>query len=331
MSNTISILDANTIEIHYWLKDGSHSMDANVFNKCEYELLGIIKEISSALKVQIEIETMPLGQGGLKAWLKCHEIKGNQVILSVVLFLCTEIAFTPITTSLEYLTNKVLEYIFEDPEIKALEKEKKKEELKYDIAKLKRQTRLLTDSINENKIKKKKSNYFESASKCKKIDKITISITDTYKESHSIPKEVMSKDFPLYIMTSDELEPDNDEQAIIEIVSPVLKKGKYMWVGIYNGNVIQFKMKSNEFKTLVQTGQVPFKNGSSIQCHLVTKKKINSEGEVIITGYEVMAVDSYFMNDTPIETPEGKRRRQKRTMEKKHQQLNLFEEDFSSG
>ena len=63
----------------------------------------------------------------------------------------------------------------------------------------------------------------------------------------------------------------------------------------------------------------------------MTKKKINSEGEVIITGYEVMAVDSYFMNDTPIETPEGKRRRQKRTMEKKHQQLNLFEEDFSSG
>ena len=31
-------------------------------------------------------------------------------------------------------------------------------------------------------------------------------------------------DFPNYIMTSDEIEPDNDENAIIEIVSPVLKK-----------------------------------------------------------------------------------------------------------
>ena len=39
MGNTISILDTNTIEIHYWLKDGSHSMDANVFKICEYELL----------------------------------------------------------------------------------------------------------------------------------------------------------------------------------------------------------------------------------------------------------------------------------------------------
>ena len=53
----------------------------------------------------------------------------------------------------------------------------------------------------------------------------------------------------------------------------VLKKGKYKWSGIYNGEVIQFTMKSNEFKTLVQTGQIVFKNGSSINCHLLTHKK----------------------------------------------------------
>ena len=326
MGNTISILNANTIELHYWLKDGSHSMDANVFNKCEYELLGIIKEISSTLKVQIEVETMPLGEGGVKAWLKCHEITGNQIILSVVLFLCTNVVGTPITTTLDYLTRKALDYVFEDPEIKALEKEKKKEELKYDIAKLKHQTQLLCASINENKIKKRKSNYFEEASKCKKIEKISVSITDNYKADCFNCKDILATDFPLYIMTSDEIEPDNDEQAIIEIVSPVLKKGKYMWVGIYNGNVIQFKMKSNEFKVLVQTGQIPFKNGSSIQCHLVTNKKISSEGEIKITGYEVIAVDKFFINETPIETPEGKRRRRKREMEKKYPQLNLFDE-----
>jgi hypothetical protein len=326
MSSSISILDANTIEIHYWLKDGTHSMDANVFNKCEYELLGIIKEVSSALKVQIQVETMPIGEGGLKAWLKCHEVTGNQVILSIVLFLCTEIVFTPVTTTLDYITTKVLEYIFEDPEIKALENEKKKEELKLDIAKLKRQTLLLCDTISENKVKKRKSNFYEAANKCKKIEKITFSVTDTYKTNNLNSKDVLAKDFPLFIMTSDVIEPDNDEQAIIEIVSPVLKKGKYMWVGIYNGIVIQFKMKSNEFKTLVQTGQIPFKNGSSIQCHLMTNKKINNEGEIIITGYEVIAVDKYFMNDTPIETPEGKRRRQKLEIEKRHKQLHLFDD-----
>lgn len=39
-----------------------------------------------------------------------------------------------------------------------------------------------------------------------------------------------------------------------------------------NGKVISFTMKSNEFKTLVQTGKVLFKNGSSINCHLITHK-----------------------------------------------------------
>lgn len=37
MNNTLSILDANTIELHYWFKDNSHSMDAYVFNQCERE------------------------------------------------------------------------------------------------------------------------------------------------------------------------------------------------------------------------------------------------------------------------------------------------------
>ena len=90
-----------------------------------------------------------------------------------------------------------------------------------------------------------------------------------------------------------------------------LKKGKYQWLGIYNGTVIQFKMKSNEFKNMVLTGQVPFKNGSSIICLLLTSKKIDNQGNEKVTGYEVLEVYNYFENEAPIETPEGKRRRQK--------------------
>ena len=122
-----------------------------------------------------------------------------------------------------------------------------------------------------------------------------------------------------FIMTSDDLEPQCDENATIEIISPVLKKGKYQWLGIYNGTVIQFKMKSNEFKNMVLTGQVPFKNGSSIICLLLTSEKV--------TGYEVLEVYNYFENEAPIETPEGKRRRQKEETERS--QMSLFtEEDY---
>ena len=38
------ILNENTIELHYWFNDDSHTMNAIVFNKCEYEFLGIVKE-----------------------------------------------------------------------------------------------------------------------------------------------------------------------------------------------------------------------------------------------------------------------------------------------
>lgn len=45
MVNT-SVLSWNTIELHYWFNDDSHTMNAVVFNKCEYEFLGIAKVIA---------------------------------------------------------------------------------------------------------------------------------------------------------------------------------------------------------------------------------------------------------------------------------------------
>ena len=124
-------------------------------------------------------------------------------------------------------------------------------------------------------------------------------------------------------LASDELEPKQIDEAIIEIVSPVLKKGKYKWTGIYNGEVIQFVLKSNEFKTLVQTGQVSFKNGTSMKCQLIVKRKLDAEGNEKITGYEVPFVEATFENNSPIETPEGKRKRQQK--EADDRQLKLFE------
>ena len=230
---------------------------------------------------------------------------------------------TPLKITLEHVTREVLERVFEDPEIKKLEEEKKKAELEFEITTIKSETEILCKNIDENKLQKKRSNYYETASQCKKLEKITITATDATKGKKYVSRDVVSKDFPLYIMTSDDLDPDKDENAIIEIISPVLKKGKYQWLGIYQGEVIQFKMKSNEFKTLVLTGQVPFKNGSSITCLLVRNKKIDSNGEVKITGYEVLEVYNFFENDTPIETPEGGRRRQRKETEKK--QLSLFD------
>lgn len=118
------------------------------------------------------------------------------------------------------------------------------------------------------------------------------------------------------------MRPVEVEEAVIEVIAPVLKKGNYKWIGIYQGEPISFSMKSDEFKALVQNGQVEFKNGSSINCHIQIKRKINSEGLVMNVGYEVMRVNNYFENEHPIETKEGKHHRQIKEAQKA--QLKLF-------
>lgn len=320
-----SVLNWNTIELHYWFNDGSLRLNAVVFNKCEYEFLGIAKEIAQKLKVDLEIETEPLGEGGLRSWFKFKAKDKDSIKVGVILYIITTLLGTPLTTTIDELTRMAIQSAFESEEVKQLKEHKEVAELKLDIAKIETETKRLSRSIDENVVKKKRSNYYENVSSCNKITKVTIGITDDFKKKIYLKREVVKADFPNYIMTSDDLEPDSDENAVIEIISPVLKKGKYKWSGIYNGEVIQFTMKSNEFKTLVQTGQVLFKNGSSINCHLLTHKKVNAEGEVKISGYEVILVNHYFENDKPVETPEGKRNRQ--IKEAESNQLTLFDYD----
>lgn len=318
----IPIFKGNTIEFHYWFNDDSHTMNAIVFNKCEYEFLGIVKEIAQKLKIELDVETAPLQEGGLRSCFMFSSKDKNTLKVGVMLYLVTNVFGTPLTTTIEELTRMAIQSVFESEEVKLLKEQKQIAELKYDIAKIEAETEKLARCIDENIVKKKRSNYYESLSTCNKINKVSVSITDSTKSNSYYQKEVNKNEFLNYIMTSDDTEPDNDENAIIEIISPVLKKGKYKWTGIYNGDAIIFKMKSNEFKTLVQTGQIQFKNGSSIDCHLVTNKKINAEGEVYVSSYEVVLVNNYFENDKPIETPEGRRKRQKREAEL--QQLSLF-------
>ena len=123
MNSNISILDANTIELHYWLKgENTYAMNAYVFNRCEYEFLGILEELSTNLKVKIEVEVEPLGFGGLRTWFKVNGITGQKIKKTLVMHLLTVIMLSPITVPWEFIINKVLEELFEDPEIKALKK-----------------------------------------------------------------------------------------------------------------------------------------------------------------------------------------------------------------
>jgi len=321
MDNKISIIDGNKVEVHYWFSDNTHLMNAYIQNRCEYELLGILKEISNTFNIEIIVDTELLDNGGLRRWFRIaskEENKKATITTALITALLTTIIITPLSTSISKLTEKAFEKIFEDPEVKDLEKEK----LKLEIEKLKQETGYNIQSLDRNNvIKKKKSNFYYSLEKYHKIDKVTFSITDNNKTTIE-EKTVLRKSFKEFILVSDELEPENYDDVIIEIISPVLKKGNYKWMGIYKGDSVPFSMKSKEFKELVQQGQVQFKNGTSINCSLTIKKKIDNEGLEKITNIEVNRVNHYFENDKPIETSEGRTHRKKNEADK--QQLKLF-------
>lgn len=320
MNDTLrkSILSGNTLELHYWFEDNTHSMDAVIQNKCEYELLGILKEISTVFEVEIKIETEPLAEGGLRRWFKVisqEENKKATITTAIIVALVTVILTTPVSK----ISDKLIDKIFEDKELKELEKEK----LKLEIKKLKQETDKNYQLLNHNiSIKKRKSNFYESLEKCNKVAQVSFSMENGLKELVAEEKFVSRKTFKEFILVSDDLKPLEIENAVIEIISPVLKKGTYKWMGIYNGSTVQFNMKSTEFKTLVQSGSIEFKNGSSINCFLQIRRKVDNEGLEKIVGYDVLRVNHYFENDKPIETPEGKHYRQKEESNK--QQLSFW-------
>lgn len=296
-NKTFSYLNGNTLELHYWLKNQSHSMDAFVQNKCEHELLSIIDEIARRFNSNVIIETEPFGEGGLRRWFTVVSgIENNKGVITTALIvaLATGIVVTPISTAFSEIAKTFIERVFEDDEFKALTKEKLKLEIDY----LKLDIELKIEQLSESKtITNRRSNFYLALKKYPKTDKISFSIENHKKQPLQKELNVNREDFDDYIIFSDDLEPIIDENAVIEIISPILKKGNYKWRGIYRGKILFFNMKSNEFKTLVQTGKIEFKNGSTINCILVIKRKLNSDGEEVITGYDVIDVNENSENN----------------------------------
>ena len=313
------IATGNVLELHYWLKDNSHTMDAFVENKCEYEILALIREIANTYSLKILIETEPTAEGGLRKWftiISKEENKKGTITTAIIVALLTVLLTTPIAK----VTEKLIDNLFEDKELNEMEKEK----LRLEIDKLKDEAAKRNSKIeNNNLIKKRKSNFYETLDNYSKVEKISFVQTNDDKEKTSTEKTISKNEFKNFILVSDDLEPIIIESAIIEIISPVLKKGKYKWMGYFSGEPIIFNMQSNEFKTLVQNAEIEFKNGSSINCLLQIRRKIDNEGVEKIVGYDVVMVNHYFENDKPIETKEGKRHRQIKEAEKN--QINLFE------
>ena len=183
----VNLTEINTLELHYWFADKTHTMNAIVQNKCEYEFLGILKEIAKTFDAEIIIETEAFGEGGMLRKFNIFSLKSDNqsaLKLTIVSALALGIFVTPLTTSILKTTEHIIDKIFEDEELKTLEKNKLVSETEKDKAeteKIKAETENLKldaeskrQKLSENTIiKKKKSNFYEELDKYPKVNQFS--------------------------------------------------------------------------------------------------------------------------------------------------------------
>lgn len=318
---------SNKFEIHYFLKDGSHSMDALVKNKCEAEFLAVAYEIINILDLDIILNAEALREGGIKDFfnflIKETSYAEKIATLTLVLMLVqTTISLIPKANT--KIANK------QNEELMQLSIEEKK----LNIQKLKNE--LSNDNVSEQtiesskmvinkspKIVTRRSNFYKTLLHNQEVAQLGFSILN--KDYEPLGREVIvsSADFVSFVQRTNKLPVEIDEDARIEIVAPVLREGKAKWKGIYNEEPISFFMDDKIYKDGVLAKRISFKNGDVIICVLEIHKEINEVGEIVITKYSVQAVLDKGDNGNLIETSSGKQyRRAKKTQ---NSQRELFD------
>ena len=309
------------LQFHYWFSDKSHTMDALIHNKCERELLELTKAVAKICGVNVKMETEPSGKGGLKSWLTITAKSPKKTAPAKIALVNTVVATcvaTPGQTSMSEIGNALLDSLAEK-----VSEEAGKEQLQKDIHALKIEFANLLPLLDQSSVvKKRRSTFYDLLRKYQKVKSISVALTDETKKPITEEQLVAREEFKVFIVSSNTVAPQVVENAEIEIISPVLMKGKHKWRGMYKGEPISFVMKSDDFMTLVQSGKVEFKSGSTIACTLQIEKKINGVGVERIMGYNILGVGSYSENGKTIETPEAKQKQKQAVVSKR--QLDLF-------
>lgn len=294
------------VGLHYYFDDDSHLMDAVIRHRCEGELLKIMGSISHALKIPFTPQTEAYSEGGLvEIWTFAQN---NPYILGVFSGVLINVLSNIINTDRE-LANLQKESLQLEIQEKKLKLYKLKKEIESGDPKIQ-------DAISENliflinkdyRVIKARSDFYKNLVHYPKISKISGQVLNANRKPISSPEIVEKDQFKNFILSTDELPPVIDEDANIEVVAPVLKKGKFKWKGIYDGTQIEFYMRDKEFKQSIFNQEVLFTNGVSLLCVLKISKKMNEAGEIYISNYSVLTVVSYKLGNDLKETLQGKR------------------------
>lgn len=256
-------------QVHYYFDDESHSMNAFVRNRAEKDLLEAVKRVLELTEISSEIETEAYNEGGLVETL-------NLVVPSlsaVVIFLSPAI-------------NEILKYHFtksktddaiKEETLKNLQLDNAMKELDYDSK--------LVKALEDKVVRRHVSNYYSRINGYEKVEKVGFKNLSARTDEIVISRSKF-KDFILV----DDKTVTEDDDAVIEIISPVLKEGTFNWRGTYKEDRIDFSMGDSKFKAEVINGQHQFANGFEMSCQLQITITFDEFGDEKRRGYSVRKV-----------------------------------------
>lgn len=328
METKINVLedleDFNQIELHYIFEDDTiHFLDAFTRNACEREFLKFIETISNEFGVAVQIKAAPKKEGSLIDWYLLFTVAKE---LNVPAYLNAIISLVAILFSLKTKDEKKgqkLDNMIKEADIiqKAYDLKSQGLPVPADIQEF------INEACNSRKLDKQKSSFFKSLSNQKTVKKLQVSSKTITGNRFSF--EINREDFQDYFLDSDNLESEIDSEAVVEVISPVLKKSKYSWRGIYRkeNEFHEFTMLDKEFKKKVIGDKISFQNGSELLCEVEICKKLDDNGDEFNSKYKINKVYGVRIGNTTTEMPSGKRRKEKENMP---QQMSLFDDTNDS-
>lgn len=290
---------SNRIQFHYYFRDSSHTIDSLTRNECEKEILLIYKEIANSLGLELALESLPTEEGGFKETWKFLGKNSVQITLIVSV---AAIIISRFPVENKELTRLQIENLKLDNAIKRKELEKLNLEFIQDDEELDQQK--VIDSVgivNKNyKISWRKSNLYKKLNNYQKVDSVEIVRYDD-EEPIGSPRKIPKKEFPKFILGSDDLPKLEIGIAVIDVISPAIKRGNFRWKGFYNDEIITFLMNDLKFKNQVLNGNIHFSNKYSIEVEMTQHRKINQDGDIRITSSVVEKVIASTENGNRIE------------------------------
>ena len=283
-------------------------MNAVIRNKCEAEALAAFQYIAAELGIEVLLETTAHTEGGLKeVWAFVTKTENFLAANFLILLIATFWNYVPPPDKeMEALNKEVAKATIEEKKLSI-------EKLKQEIAKGTPPPAVAEKAVPlfqcDLKIVTRRSNFYKILLPYDKVTAVGMGIIPEGKLVPDVEHVVPRGDFQQFVLTDDKLPTEVDNQAIIEIVAPVITDGNLHWKGTYLGDTISFSMKDPVFKGMVMRREVSFQHGNSISCVLNIERKVDAVGEVVIRGYSVQVVLAKIDGSNTIETPQGKRQR----------------------